>query len=683
MTTSHFPRVPHTEPMAVLMDLGRGAEGMPPVLEILGPLDTAHLDAALDDLGRSGCGGPAWRPELGRSGPGRHLLRFTARSAEARADLPVGRLADLLTRPSAAQLLAVSGVPATPLQRHLLADDDARPRGDRHVERIAFDWHGPFDQAVFTTAWRSVFARETVLRTAFDDGARPMAVVQGAVEPQITVLDAAGTDWRHLLVRDRARGMDPRRPGPLRITVLRAPGGPARVLLTFHHALLDGWSVRLLLREFYRAYLAGGALPGGERRPDMRDYADWLAGQDTAPAREFFTRDAAHGPLPDLTRLRTFRPVGAGRSGHFRLRLNHEETTNVLTRAAAWGSTEATVLQAVWALLLYRDAEADGPARVRFDTAVAGRGILLDGVERLPGPLRTALPVSVVVDPRDELSGLLAALRERALDLSLYEWVSPGQIAAWSAGERSGADTVLAFETNGRSLAGVVGDLAAAGVHVGVPETLDRASAHPVTLVAHHDGSGRLVLTLHHDGSRIGDAAELLARATLLLRELTTGPERVVRVAEALALLPPSGAVAPPRSRASGTSAGRPRGSAPASGSADAEPCVLRPGAYRGADNVGLLQARDVDRSYYQRLARAYPGPEEIVLLRAPCGEPGGLRVLGAFSGDGVTVHDIARRVAAGGGPPPVVVLTGPATGARDFARILADARRRPGRQPA
>ncbi|MEK8141863.1 hypothetical protein NKH18_02035 [Streptomyces sp. M10(2022)] len=121
----------------------------------------------------------------------------------------------------------------------------------------------------------------------------------------------AGTvDWDQLLERDRLRGFDLRRPGPLRLTLVdepacaaeppSGPGGPmaaTRVLLTFHHGLLDAWSVFVLLEEFCRAYLADGVLPGGERRPDIRDWARWLAGQDLAPARDFWTR-AVPGDAP-------------------------------------------------------------------------------------------------------------------------------------------------------------------------------------------------------------------------------------------------------------------------------------------------------------------------------------------------------------------------------------------------
>ncbi|WP_372343059.1 hypothetical protein [Streptomyces sp. KL116D] len=69
---------------------------------------------------------------------------------------------------------------------------------------------------------------------------------------------------------DRRRGLDPRSPGPLRITLLDGPGTMHDVpghgsCLTYHLALIDTWSVRLLVAGFCPR-LPGGR-PAARRRP--------------------------------------------------------------------------------------------------------------------------------------------------------------------------------------------------------------------------------------------------------------------------------------------------------------------------------------------------------------------------------------------------------------------------------
>ncbi|MFF4934204.1 condensation domain-containing protein [Streptomyces griseofuscus] len=542
----------------------------------------------------------------------------------------------------------MAGTPATPLQRALLADHDLSSEPGHQSEQLAFDWYGPLEPAVFTAAWQAVFAAEAVLRSCFDDGPNPRILVLATVEPDITVRQVP--DDARPGSRRPARGVDPRRPGPLRITVLRHRTG-ARILLTFHRALLDARGVRLLLRSFARAYRAGGRLPGGERRPDLRDYADWLT-----------TRHPDEGLL-DAPRVF----AGAGGAGHHRLRLTTAGTRALRTTAGRWGCTESTLVQAVWALLLHHDTGTDQPVPVRFAAAVPGRTVALDGTGGLPGALRTVLPVTVLVDPRETLVALTAALRDTAVDHFVRTGTPPG---------RALDDTLVSFENPLREHTATARELAAAGVRVTLPESLGADTTHPVTLRAHHDEAGRLVLTLSHRCALDG-AATVLARAELLLRALS-GTRPPVTVAEALALLPAPAGVGvlrplrpEPAPRAAPVllrPASRPE-PLPRPGPAGGHPL---PPDVSAVPTVALLAAPGVDRSYYTRLARAYRGPERLVLLPARHRLPeGDLRALGALCGQAGAACRLAHRAE---GPPPSVVVAAPATGATDFAAALAAA---------
>ena len=73
---------------------------------------------------------------------------------------------------------------------------------------------------------------------------------------------------------------------------------------SFHHLVVDGWSMGLILADVFAFY---AALPQGEEprlappRP-YRDYITWAQGQDAAQAEEFWRRTlagfTAATPLP-------------------------------------------------------------------------------------------------------------------------------------------------------------------------------------------------------------------------------------------------------------------------------------------------------------------------------------------------------------------------------------------------
>ncbi|MGW1173558.1 condensation domain-containing protein [Kitasatospora sp. NPDC002543] len=611
------------------------------------------LDRVLVELGRSLAAGPRLRAVLvdgahdgPRAGP-RRLFLGIARGPLSHAAGVLAELREALAHPPEPVT-----VPTSALQRELLRQviGEAEP-GGRHVEQLSWNWHGPLDTERFTAAWQSVFDHETVLRAAFDwdeDGTDdPWMVLHEHAAPEVTRHRHDATDWEDLLAADRRRGFDLRRPALLRATLIDAPPdadeGPAtRVLLTYHHAMLDGWSVRLLLQSFYRAYLTGGVLPGGERRPDLRDHARWLAGRDTDAARQFWsTRPAATAVLPLAPDPRR---RGSGRA---RRRLTPYEAVRLRGWAAAWGAGESSALQAAWALLLYRAEQTDRPrrparaVRVGFAVTVSGRGIPLDGIDRLPGALRNPLPISVRVQPGTTLPQLLAALRDGVLDLAGYEWVSPGQAHRWTPGargQRPNSLVVLEHRPTAAHHLRLETDLAAHGIHVESPAPSGTLTSYPITLAAHYDATGGLVLTTTHDRALLADrdAVELLDQSTHLLRSFPDLPSGLGTTEVLRTTL--AGQPAPRL----GEPAGAAGGAWPAAPAVRLD--VLRRAARPGAGWVLLLPPPGAPHTRYPGAARGWPGPQALGVLRPATDGPAG------GGGDG-------RADGAGGdraeGPPP------------------------------
>ncbi|MFE9727363.1 hypothetical protein ACFYQ5_28175 [Streptomyces sp. NPDC005794] len=197
------------------MELGGNAL---PVLELHGPIETIRIEAALDTIATRHPDAPTWTFDLESRGPGQHTLRLTDGADGEHTAFPLRALADLLTHGARGSFMT-RRLAATPLQRELLADADAHPDPDRQVEQAAWDWHGPLDVARFTAAWCSVFAHESVLRTAFDDQA----------EPEMPSSEAGrGTPPPH---RPTARRRAPTRHDRLRVLARRSGHGGRRGLL--------------------------------------------------------------------------------------------------------------------------------------------------------------------------------------------------------------------------------------------------------------------------------------------------------------------------------------------------------------------------------------------------------------------------------------------------------------------
>jgi amino acid adenylation domain-containing protein/non-ribosomal peptide synthase protein (TIGR01720 family) len=301
---------------------------------------------------------------------------------------------------------------------------------------------GALDLAAFRSAWRQVIERHDVLRTSFHWAGleRPLQAVQCRAALPLALVDLIGMSAAEraarlpeLLRSDRRRGFDPRRAPLLRVTLLRLAAQEYHLVFSFHHLLLDGWSMPLLFGELMALY---GALRRGERlalppaRP-YRDYIEWLARQDRAAAEAFWRRElagfSAPTPLPldELPSEPRRRPVYTRR----RHLLSAAETDALQRLARRQRLTLGTLVHGAWGLLLARHA---GAADVVFGATSAGRPAELEGVERMLGLFISTLPVRVAADAESPLLPWLVELQQRLAGLRELEHCSLAEIQRWS-----------------------------------------------------------------------------------------------------------------------------------------------------------------------------------------------------------------------------------------------------------
>jgi amino acid adenylation domain-containing protein len=348
--------------------------------------------------------------------------------------------------------------PLSPLQQGLLFHSLYAPDSGAYVEQLVYPLgEDGADLPLLEQAFQSLLELHPILRTAFvwERKDQPLQVVlRRARLPQEALdwSDLPGRErrarWEHFLAADRRRGFDLSRPPLWRITLARLSGEELFLVLTYHHILLDGWSVSLVLRDLFAIVqgLRTGAEPRLEQRPPFRAYIDWLGRQDLAAA-EAWWRQKLDGfteptPLPALARS-----VEGGEPDIDEIVLAFPAELTAALRAAAQRHrlTLNVLLQAAWGLLLGRSAGADD---VVFGAVSLGRPDSLPGVHAMIGLLINTLPVRLRVEPGAPLLSWLARLQAESFELRRYEYTPLAQIQKWSSVPRGRSlfDSVLDFE---------------------------------------------------------------------------------------------------------------------------------------------------------------------------------------------------------------------------------------------
>jgi amino acid adenylation domain-containing protein/non-ribosomal peptide synthase protein (TIGR01720 family) len=426
--------------------------------------------------------------------------------------------------------------PLSPLQQGMLFHSLNAPGDGVYVMQACYRLEGRLDVAAFAAAWGRVTDIHPVLRTAFvwERLEAPLQAVFRRAEPAL-----ACHDLRHLpdaaqherldryLHEDRERGFDLTRPPLMRLALFRLGTAAYELVWTYHHLLLDGWSVPLVLGDVATAYqaLCEGREPALTRPRPFRDYIAWLRRQDLDEARRHWRAllagFAAPTPLPGDRGHRV--RDGGGASEALQLRMPAATVTALRELAARHRVSLGTVLQGAWGLLLGRESGRDD---LVFGVTVSGRPATLSGVESMVGLFINTLPVRVRLPPGATPGPWLAELQQQLLALQEHQHTPLREVHGSSDLPRGVPlfDTIWVLE-NYPNPADERLDGGAGGLRVVGTRARERLSSPLVVAV---DPGPELAVELVHDPARVPaeQAAGVLDRYAALLGRLASAGER-------------------------------------------------------------------------------------------------------------------------------------------------------------
>ncbi|MCX4850502.1 amino acid adenylation domain-containing protein [Streptomyces sp. NBC_00893] len=306
---------------------------------------------------------------------------------------------------------------------HSLEDtSDTRPYMVQMTEEI----EGPFDETLFGAAWQQLVDRHSILRSAFvwEGVSEPMQVVQRQAPLPFEVRDLRGLSGQEerlstFLAEDWDRGFDLSRAPLVRVTVLRMEEERRIVVWSFHHILLDGWSVQILQKELFALYraLLGGTSAELPPTVPYRRYIEWLNSRQDDGSAAFWTDYLAGVTEP--TALPIDRDTGDTGVGEFEVCASAELFARARDYAKAQRVTMNTLVQGLWSVLLSRYSRQD---EVLFGSTISGRSIDLHGVESMMGLFINTLPVRGRLTGDLVVSEWLRDLQDEQLEMRQWEY---------------------------------------------------------------------------------------------------------------------------------------------------------------------------------------------------------------------------------------------------------------------
>ncbi|CAM2069491.1 Amino acid adenylation domain-containing protein [Sulfidibacter corallicola] len=331
----------------------------------------------------------------------------------------------------------------TPIQEGLLFHTVYAPGSGAYLQQYSFELQGPWRPELLRRAWEILVARHPILRTSFhwEKTPKPLQVVHKAVDLPWTELDwrersQAGrrTDLEALMARERAEDLDTKRPPLMRLTLIRTGPHACILVWSFHHLLLDGWSMARVMAEVGQLWhqLDAGKTPSLAPSTPFRAYVLWLQQQDRAAAQAWWRANLAgfRRPLALMPEREAQLPQDAtARYASVASTLPADSIEAARAFCRDRQITLNTFYEAVLALILSRYHGRDD---VLFGANMATRPPTLTGSEAIVGPLINTVPVRIRVSGAQTVEDWLHDLQQGALNRERYAFCSLVDIQSWS-----------------------------------------------------------------------------------------------------------------------------------------------------------------------------------------------------------------------------------------------------------
>lgn len=314
----------------------------------------------------------------------------------------------------------------TPMQEGLLYYYRKSGHSAQYCEHLILQLEGDIQRERVITAWAVVQKANEALRAVFRwEGLNSPVQVILKQKP----LPLQHEDYSHLPLQEaleRAEQVQQQTfsqpidiaSEPYRIVLIQLEAGRSVMLFSYHHILLDGWSMGQVIHEWITAYTSGTVMD--IIKPKLKTFIKWLKQNDKAAQKLFWTEYLSgidsKAALPGY---------------HF----NHGEAsvTGMQSFNVCWGPKETEAINdfvrkhevtlsaclfAAWGQLLQVYNDTDD---VLIGTAVSGRKLEMEGIDSLVGVLSNTIPLRIRTDQAETVIQFVQRIHKEYIQLESFE----------------------------------------------------------------------------------------------------------------------------------------------------------------------------------------------------------------------------------------------------------------------
>ncbi|MCK4258179.1 MAG: amino acid adenylation domain-containing protein [Halanaerobiales bacterium] len=345
--------------------------------------------------------------------------------------------------------------PLTPMQEGMYFFYNFEEESKSYYQQLSFYMEGEVRIELLKEAWQEVINHYDIFRTSFlwENLKNPVQIVAKYKEAEINFIEVIDSDLAELesinqyKEADLAKGFDFTQGKLNRLSIVNLSKDRYWLCWSFHHILLDGWSLPRIMGRFmtiYNCLLTGMQLPA-KPITQFAAYLEWWQRQDMNKARKFwesYMNDFTE-PTPLPYDKKTEKGQTFSRAKRVEVDLGTERTRVIEEFCKTNQITVNVFIQTIWGVLLQKYNNTNISC---FGMTVSGRPANLPDVEEIVGLLINTLPVLIKTDKEMTFKELFSQLNEELIEIRDYEYISLAEIQKMNNQVGDLFDSIIVFE---------------------------------------------------------------------------------------------------------------------------------------------------------------------------------------------------------------------------------------------
>lgn len=323
--------------------------------------------------------------------------------------------------------------PLSSMQKGLIYQTLANTQSTSYIEQAVLEIEGVLSLDYIRQSLENLMFSHESLRSSFFFERLSSPKMVAFKYSSLPILEVSGS-LSSYLEQDKVQGFHISSEPLLRVALLTEPTpcGPKVFLVwTFHHLILDGWSLSLVFTAFLdnlKLLYQNQSLPPPAVIA-LKGYADWQKKQNIQTSSVYWEKLLAQVETTSLPKTDMSLSTKPQTRARIKKVLKPQLIAHLQRSVEDLNLTLNSIFQAIWALLL---KNFSGQNNIIFGTVLAGRNPEVENIENMVGLFIQTIPVIAHMTSHATFAHLANSIQSQLLESESHSWLPLGDIQALS-----------------------------------------------------------------------------------------------------------------------------------------------------------------------------------------------------------------------------------------------------------